>query len=217
MTTLSSRATLLLFAASLAAGAHAAPLFLGNAFFSVPPNSQYPIVYNQLALNNTSFGIFVAGPFHVAVPPGASSGTLLNYQVKRQLNPAFGSQYMNLTTWLIGSSQPPGTGTYAPTSGYVTSYLDVSGQAALIPISLTNGAATWSINQPGPSFTYTSGTDVYLVQDFHLDASRLSGLFGFWNVELPVESRMVPEPSTLTALSACAPALLLRRRWTRAH
>jgi hypothetical protein len=95
MKTIPSRATLVLIAATFGAAAHAAPLFLGNSFFNVPPNSQYPIVNNQLALNNTSFGIFVAGPFDVFVPAGPSSGTLLNYQVKRQLNPAFGSQLMN--------------------------------------------------------------------------------------------------------------------------
>lgn len=213
MKTLSSRAALVLTAVALATAAQAAPpLFIGNSFFSVPPNSQFPITLNNLALNNPVFGIFVAGQFDVFVPAGASSGTLLNYQVKRQLNPAFGSQYMNLTTWLIGWSQPPSSGSYAPTSGYVTSYLEISGQHATIPISLTNGAANWAINFPGPSFNYVSGTDMYLVQDFHLDASRLSGLAGFWTVELPVESRMVPEPSTLATLSIAGLALLLRKK-----
>jgi hypothetical protein len=53
---------------------------------------------------------------------------------------------------------------------------------------------------------------MYLVQDFHLDASRLSGLVGFWTVELPVESRMVPEPNTLPTLSLTSLALIIRRR-----
>jgi hypothetical protein len=213
MKTLSSCATLLLIALPFGANAYAAaPLFLGNGFYSIPPNTQLGPSTHWLAINNTSFGVMVAGQFQVSVPAGASGGTLLHYQVKRQLNPNFGSQYMNLQTWLVGFSQPPAGGTYSLTTGYVSSYLEISGQPALIPLSLNNGAATWNVNMAGPYFNYVSGTDMYLVQDFQLDASRLSGPAGTWIVDLPVESRLVPEPRALTALGTGGLALLLRRR-----
>ena len=213
MKTLSSCATLLLVALSLGVSAHAAPpLFLAGAFYSIPPNTQLGPSTNLLAINNTSFGMMIAGQFQVSVPAGVSTGTLLNYQVKRQLNPAFGSQYMNLQTWLVGFSQPPAGGTYSVTTGSVSSYLEISGQPALIPLSLNNGAATWNVNMAGPYFNYTSGTDMYLVQDFQLDASRHTGPAGTWIVDLPVETRLVPEPGSLTAIGAVGLALLLRRK-----
>jgi hypothetical protein len=167
------------------------------------------VTANWLAINNTSFGVMVAGQFDVSVPAGVATGTLLNYQVKRPLNLSFGNQSMYLQTWLVGFSQPPAGGTYGPTIGFSTSYLEISGQPALIPLSLTNGAATWNINMPGQSFNYVSGTDVYLVQDFQLDAARFSGPAGTWTVDLPVETTMViPEPGTLALLSAAGMALL---------
>jgi hypothetical protein len=187
---------------------HAAPLFLGNAFFSIAPTTQLGAGTNLLAINNTTFGFFVAGQFNVSVPSGAASGTLLHYEVKRQLNPTFGSQTMNLQTWLVGFSQPPSGGTYAATSGYCTTYLEISGQPAYIPLSLNNGAATWNINMAGPTFNYVSGTDMYLVQEFQLDAVRLSGPAGTWVVDLPVDSLIVPEPTTLVMLGITGLALL---------
>ena len=208
---LTSGAAHLFAAIVFIASAHAQPLFLGSGFYSIPPNTQMGPSTNFLTINNTSFGVMVAGQIQIPVPAGPVSGTLLNYQVKRQLNPNFGSQYTNMQTWLVGFSQPPAGGTYSQTSGYVSSYLEISGQPALIPLSLNNGAATWNINIAGPYFNYTSGTDVYLVQDFQLDASRLSGPAGTWIVDLPVETRFVPEPSSLTALGAAGFALLVRR------
>lgn len=194
--------------------AHAAPpLFTGPGFFSVAPNTQMGIITaNWLAVNYTSFGFMVAGQFHVAVQSGATSGTLLNYQVKRPLNTSYGSWFTNLETWLVGFSQPPAGGTYSPTTGFVNSYLEISGQPAQIPLSLTNGAATWNINMAGPSFNYVSGVDAFLVSDFQLDASRLSGPGGTWIVDLPVLTEFVPEPSALALLGLAGLAVLMRRK-----
>jgi hypothetical protein len=190
-----------LVAVVLSVAAQAAPLFSGPAFFSIAPNTQMgSVTANWLAINNTSFGMMIAGQFQVAVPAGVSSGTLLNYEVKRPLNLSFGSQFTNLQTWLIGFSQPPAGGTYGPTSGFVSSYLEISGQPAYIPLSLTNGAATWNINMAGPSFNYVSGTDAFLVQEFQLDASRFSGPAGTWIVDLPVLTKFVPEPGAFVLL-----------------
>jgi hypothetical protein len=209
-----SRATFVVAAISLMPLAQAAPpLFLGPGFFSVPPNTQMgTITSNFLTVNYTPFGFMVAGQFHVSVPAGLSTGTLLNYQVKRPLNPTYGSLFTNLQTWVIGFSQPPAGGTYSPTTGFVNSYLEISGQAAQVPLSLTNGAATWNINMAGPSFNYVSGTDMWLVSDFQLDASRLSGPAGTWIVDLPIFSTIVPEPGMSVMICTAGLAMLLRRR-----
>lgn len=208
----SSCFALSLVAVGLAAGAQASPLFTGPGFFSVAPNTQLgTVTSNSLAINYTPFGFMVAGQFQVSVPAGLASGTLLNYQVKRPLNLTYGSWYTNLQTWVVGFSQPPTGGTYAPTTGFVNSYLEISGQPANVPLSLTNGAATWNINMPGPSFNYVSGVDAYLVSDFQLDGSRLSGPAGTWIVDLPVLTKFLPEPAALSLISVAGLATLLRR------
>ena len=168
-------------------------------------------VLQMMALPLLSLGFMVAGQFQVSVPAGLASGTLLNYQVKRPLNLTYGSWYTNLQTWVIGFSQPPTGGTYAPTTGLVNSYLEISGQPANVPLSLTNGAAIWNINMPGPSFNYVSGVDAYLVSDFQLDGSRLSGSAGTWIVDLPVLTKFLPEPAALSLISFAGLTTLPRR------
>lgn len=188
-----------------------ASLYAGNAFFSIAPYSQMGASVNLLSINQLQTGYMVAGQFQVSVPAGAVSGTLLHYQVKRLLNPSFGSQSMYLQQYIVGFSQPTAGGTFSPTSGYVKTYLDVSGQPANTPLSLTNGAAIWNINQTGNTFTYVSGTDVYLVQDFELDGSKLGGPAGTWIIDLPLSSEMVPEPTTFVLGSSGLLAVIGRR------
>lgn len=194
--------------------AGAASLYAGNAFFSIPPTTQMGTFVDQLAINQLPTGFMVAGQFQVSVGAGAVSGFLLQYQVKRLLNPNFGNQWMSLQHFIVGFSQPPGSGTYGNTLGYCKTYLDVSGQPALTPLSLTNGAATWNVNQNGQLFNYNSGTDVYLVQDFELDGSKLTGPAGTWIVDLPITAEMVPEPATLAIFSLSGLALMRRRSRT---
>ena len=77
---------------------------------------------------------------------------------------------------------------------------------------MANGVATWNINHTGNAFNYVSGNDVYLVQDFEIDGSKLSGPAGTWIVDLPVLSEAVPEPASLASLALGAATLLRRRK-----
>jgi hypothetical protein len=189
-----------------------ASIFSGPAFFSVAPYTQMGTSANLLAINTLNpLGYNVAGQFIVNVPAGAVSGTLLRYEVRRPLNLSFGSQSVNVLQYLIGFSQPP-AGTYGNSSGYCRTYLDVGGQFANSNLNLTNGAQTWNWNVQGPFFNYTSGTDLFLVQEFELDGVKLGGPAGQWIIDLPVDSLLspVPEPATLGLLVG-AGLLTLRR------
>lgn len=206
---------MILLLAGLSNPLRAASLYAGNAFFSIPPTTQMGTSVDWLAINTLPTGYMVAGQFQVSVPAGAVSGTLLHYQVKRLLNPSFGFQSMYLQQYIVGFSQPPGGGTFSQTSGYCKTYLDFSGQPANTPLNLVNGAATWNVNQTGNTFNYVSGTDVYLVQEFELDGSKLSGPAGTWIIDLPIQSLMLPEPASVVLLGLGLLTVGYRRR-TRA-
>lgn len=186
-----------------------ASIFSGPAFFSVAPYTQMGTSINQLNINSMILGYNVAGQFIVNVPAGPVNGTLLYYEVRRPLNLTFGTQNLNILQYLVGFSQPP-AGSYGNTSGYCRTYLDVGGQNATSLLNLTNGAQTWNWNVQSPFFNYTSGTDIFLVQEFTLDGLKFSGPAGQWVVDLPVTSQMTPEPGSLAALGLGA--LFLRRR-----
>lgn len=212
MSVISRRSIAAILACWGASTVHAASLFAGNAFYSIAPYTQMGPSVNFLAINQLQTGFMVAGQMQVTIAPGQVSGFLLKYQVKRLLNPTFGSQWLYLQHYIVGFSQPPGGGTFGLTTGFCKTYLDFSGQAANTPLTLVNGAATWNINQTGNYFNYVSGTDVYLVQDFELDGNQISGPGGTWIVDLPVTSEMVPEPASLTTLGL---GLLAVRRRSR--
>lgn len=201
-------------AACFAAGyAHAASLYAGNAFYSIAPYTQMGTSVNLMTINQLTFGYMVAGQFQVNVPAGAVSGTLMKFQVKRLLNPNYGTYFgMYLQHYIVGFSQPSSGGTFGTSSGKCKTYLDFTGMPANTPLSLTNGAATWNVNQTGQSFNYNSGNDVYLVQDFEIDGVKTGGPAGTWIVDLPVTAEMVPEPAPMIALVLGLTALWMRRR-----
>lgn len=219
MNLVSTKSLTILLVAGLSCPSQAASLFATNSspFFSIAPYTQMGSAVDQLAINQLTTGYMVAGQFQVSVPAGAVSGTLLHYQVKRLLNPTFGSQSMYLQQFIVGFSQPSGGGTFSTTTGYCKTYLDYSGQPANTPLSLVNGAATWNVNASGNTFNYVSGTDVYLVQDFELDGSKLGGPAGTWIVDLPVQSLMAPEPGSLATLGLGLLLVCRRQRTPRAR
>lgn len=212
---MSTKSLVVLLVAGLSGSSHAS-LFAPNStpFFSIPPYTQMGTGVNLLQINQLQTGYDVAGQYVVSVPAGAVSGTLLHYQVKRLLNPTFGSQTMYLQQFIVGFSQPPAGGTFGPTTGYCKTYLDVSQQPANTALSLVNGAATWNINATGGTFNYVSGTDVYLVQEFELDGAKLSGPAGTWIIDIPVQSMMMPEPGSMAGLGLGLLALCRRSRRT---
>ena len=188
--------------ATCAATSHAA-YFSGNAFFSQAPTSQMgPVVFNNLVINNGPFSITVSGQVKVQVPPGAVSGTLIEWSVDRLLDPAYGTSNMNTTMTLAGFSQPPSNGTYGNTSGATYTYLDQYPVVSKsnINLNLTNGAAVWPQNTVYSSvFSYTSASGLhYLRQRFELDGVQLSGIGGEWLIDLPLISEVIiiPEPAS---------------------
>ena len=219
-TTIQRIAATILILATIAATSHAA-YFSGNASFSQAPTSQMgPVVFNNLFINNGPFSITVSGIVKIQVPPGYVSGTLIEWSVDRPLDPYYGTSIMNTTTTLNGFSQPPANGTYGNTLGATYAYLDQYPVVSKsdIPLTLTNGAATWpQITVQSSLFSYTSTNGShYLRQRFELDGVQFSGIGGQWTIDLPITTNVtpVPEPSTFAMLAIGAVGLItcIRRR-----
>ncbi len=213
-------AATILAMATCAATTHAA-YFSGNAFFSQAPISQMgPVVFNNLFINNGPFSITVSGQVKVQVPPGAVSGTLIEWIVDRPLDPNYGTSGMITTMTLSGFSQPPANGTYGNTSGATFTFLDQYPVVSKsnIPLTLTNGAAVWPQNTVQSStFTYTSANGLhYLRQRWELDGVQFANsLGGLWIIDLPLTSEVIPVPepaSTLVVLGGIGLLALRRRR-----
>jgi hypothetical protein len=205
--------------ATFATVSHAAPYFSGNASFSQAPTSQMgPVVFNNLFINNAFFSFTVSGQVKIQVPPGAVSGTLIEWTVDRPLDPNYGSANVITTTTLNGFSQPPANGTYGNTSGATYSSLDQYPVVSKsnIPLTLTNGAATWNqITVQSGTFAYTSANGLhYLRQRFELDGVQLNGIGGIWLLDLPLTSEVteIPEPGATTSLLSVIGLFALRRR-----
>ena len=208
----------LAIAVVLAGGTAQAQLFSGGAFFSSPAFTQLgPIVNNTLTIINTPTGFVVNGQVDINVPPGSVGGTLLSYVVDRPLNPTYGSNTLSTTTQLTGFSQPP-IGVFGPTSGSVKSEFTnfVGPSTSSIPITLVNGAATWtSLTSNSGPFLYSSGGVNFLRQRFDLDGVQQAGPGGIWTVDVPVTTTaQVPEPTALAlgALALGGTAIWRRRR-----
>jgi len=209
----------LLALATFAAVGHAAPYFSGTAAFTQAPTSQMgPVVFNNLFINTGFSSFTVSGQVKVQVPPGAVSGTLIEWIVDIPLNPTYGMSGMITATTLNGFSQPPAFGTYGPTSGASYSFLDQYPVVSKsnIPLTLTNGAATWNqITIQSASFNYTSINGMhFLRQRFELDGVQLNGIGGQWLLDLPLTSEVIaiPEPAAVTSVLCAIGLCALRRR-----
>ena len=202
-----------------AATSHAA-YFSGNASFTQAPVSQMgPVVFNNLFINTGGISFTVSGQVKVQVPPGAVSGTLIEWIVDCPLDPNYGNSNMITATTLNGFSQPPANGTYGTTLGASYSYLDQYPVVSKsnIPLTLTNGAATWNqITIQSGTFSYTSASGLhYLRQRFELDGVQNTGsLGGQWLLDLPLTSEVIPipEPGSVLAVLGSIGLLALRRR-----
>ena len=183
-----------------------AALFSGGAAFTNAPSSQMgPVAANTVVINDGPYGFTVSGTVNVQIPAGAVSGTLLTWDVDRPLDPAFGTAPMITSTVLTGYSAPP-PGSFATTSGQSSSFFNqypVTSNST-IPLTLTNGAATWTNAFIQSSiFTYTSSAgNNYLRQHFELDGVQISGPGGQWIIDFPLETyvTIVPEPLSIVGL-----------------
>jgi len=206
---------LLICAASVAPVAQAA-LFSGNAFFSTAPMSQLGPVSGSLTITNLAVGFDVSGQLIVTTPAGFVTGTLIFWVVDRPLDSTYGSGFMNTTTNLVGFSAPPTVGVFGNTSGVSQSFFTnfPGPSTSTIPLSLTNGAATWNTSATSSTWFYTSGGTNYLRQRFDLDGIQFSGPGGQWIIDMPLTTtvNIIPEPATFAAVGTGLVGLFLRRR-----
>jgi hypothetical protein len=194
------------------AGGGAQAQFLGNAFFSMAPQSQLGPVTNNLTITNFSTHFTVTGQVLINVAPGPHAGVLVEWEILRPLDPSWGTGTLYTGTQLIGFSAPPAGGSYGNTAGMVTTLATnfpgffPGGSTSQIPLTLSNGAATWGVIMGSFPFVYTSGGTNYVQQRFHVDGVQLSGPGGTWVVDVPLSSFLqaspVPEPASALLLGA---------------
>lgn len=211
---------LLISLAAFAGSAHAQflPGLPGNAFFLLPPASSMGAVTNNLTITNFATHFTVTGQVIVNVPAGAVAGSLVTWTIRRPLDPAWGTGTLYTATQLIGFSLPPAGGTYGNTTGavqtYATSYptFGPGGSVSIVPMSLTNGAATWGVIIGSFPFVYTSGGTNWVEQRFSLSGDQLAGAGGNWVIDVPVDSFLtsspVPEPGAWLLFSLGALGLI---------
>lgn len=210
----------LVFSGVMVASAAQAAFFSNVASFTSGPTTQLGTITNStLTINNFLNGFDVLGQVTISVPPGAQSGTLLYWVVDRPLDPLYlpATSALSTTTNLTGYSQPPSVGTFGNTSGQSYTLFDqypVTSKST-IPLTLVNGAATWTnLTNTSTTFNYTVGGTQYVRQVFDLDGIQLSGPGGNWIVDFPVSTVVngVPEPTTMLLLATGLVAVIRRRR-----
>jgi hypothetical protein len=187
--------------------AHAQSLFSGPSFFNVVDTTMGPSI-NTLTLTDTADGFTVTGVFNVLVP-GAQAGTVLYYEVLRPLNPLYGTNTnLNVITELDGFSQSSGA---LNSTGEVFSEFDnYPSSRSTIPINLVAGNETWNNLSSTTSFSYTSiAGNYYLRQIFNLPGETTNP--GLWTVDVPVTTRVIPEPAAI-ALVGIGFAFVVTRR-----
>jgi hypothetical protein len=181
-------------------------LFLGPATFTTAPTSQMGTVTNNLTITNTPNGFVVTGQAIINLA-GPAQGLLVDWVVERPLDPLYAGPFnLQTTTILDGFSSPP-IGTFNSTAGVARSeFTSHPGSQSSIPVYLVNGVDTppWSpaITVTSPTFTYTPGVGLTLMQHFFVDAVYTSGPGGNWVIDVPLSSRAfavqgtIPEPSS---------------------
>ena len=217
---------LLLSLAVASAGAQAQ--FLGNAFFSMAPQSQLGPVTNNLVITNFSTHFTVSGQVLITVPAGAVAGTLVEWEILRPLDPTFPGTTLYTGTQMIGFSTPPAGGSYGNTSGAAQTRATNFAAASLstVPLNLGNGVGNWGVIIGSLPFVYTASAGSFVQQRLHLDGVQLSGAGGTWVVDVPLTSFLqaspVPEPASAGLFAAGAAMLLAwraqsaRRAWRQA-
>ena len=192
----------------------------GNANFTLGPQTQLgPPPANALVLTNTANGFVASGTATVTVAPSPVAGTLMFWQLDRPFSLSTATTFFT-TTSLDGFVAPP-PGAFSPTSGSLRTYVidtansnvAIAGTSSFIPITLVNGATTWTLlSTNSPNFTLPTYNFYAVRQVFDLDGVYLGGPGGNWVVDVPAASDIhaVPEPAVyalmllgLLALRAC--------------
>lgn len=212
------RSCVLVCSGLMVASASQAAFFSGPATFTWGPTTQLgTITGSSLTITNLVNGFDVSGQVTISVPSGYQAGTLLQWTVDRPLDPAYLpaiNPLMSTTTNLTGYSLPP-VGTFGPTSGHSSTAFNLYPVSqSTIPLTLVNGAATWSASSTSSTFTYTTGGLQYVRQVFDLDGVQLTGPGGNWIVDFPVSTIVngVPEPTTMLLLAGGLATVVRRRR-----
>jgi hypothetical protein len=182
-------------------------------------------VTNNLTITNTPNGFVVTGQAIINLS-GPAQGLLVDWVVERPLDPLYAGPFnLQTSTILDGFSSPP-VGTFNPTAGIARSeFTSHPGSLSSIPVHLFNGVDTppWSpaITVTSPTFVYTPGVGLTLMQHFFVDAVYTSGPGGNWVIDVPLRSQAlavqgtIPEPSSGLLAAAGMAECLVVEWWRR--
>jgi len=186
------------------ASAQFAPTNAPPAFMNPPTSAMGIVTGNTLVLTANPNGFVVSGQVTVLLPPGPSSGVLVQWTVVRRIEPfAFSGSGIMTNTILTGFSAPP-IGTFVTTGGSVVTDWRftpggalVGGSQSTVPMTLVNGVdsppwAALTANSGGTGFTWTGGifTAAVMQQQFTL-FGNYNGAGGTWVIDVPVTSEVI--------------------------
>lgn len=172
--------------------------FSGPSTYLVAPQTQAPgVVTNNLNLTDVPGGFSISGQYIVNVTAGTHSGTLLEYEVERPIDPTYPTGFETLTSLFVGFVDAP-AGAFGGSligNSYTFNYPNSN-----TPVNWTYpGTGVWAFNvSNSTTFGYTIGGGQFLRQRFIVTYSYSNTIGGQYVVDLPATtlSQPVPEPAT---------------------
>ena len=189
--------------------------FSGASYFALGPSTQAGTFANNLVLADTIGGFTITGQFIVNVANGSSSGTLLEWQVRRP----------------ISATSPAGAEVFTVgLTGFIDAPTGNGGGSGFLSGGIFDGATMSLITYAGVSFSHTgagvvnynlsninqiayNGLGLELVQNYFVDYSY-SGTGGTYILDFPADTNCVPvpEPATCAVVGLGALALVRKRK-----